>query len=73
MENKEHFIRKLKAEDGDELAKYRAKEFIDIIEKGETDEFDIDLYFRIIEKMVVFEDKVIVELLDVTEVECIIE
>lgn len=74
VENKEHFIEKWKVEDGDELEKYRGREFMDIIGYGELiKEFDIDLYFRMIEKMVVFEDKIIVGLLDGTEVECIIE
>lgn len=67
------FIQKWKAEDGDELRKYKAREFIGIIEKGEIDEFDIDLYFRMVEKVGVLEDgKVIVRFLDGTEVECII-
>lgn len=73
VENKEHFIEKWKAEDGDVLRKHRAREFIEIIEKGEIDEFDIDLYFKMFEKMVVFEDKLIVGFLDGTEIECIIE
>ena len=74
VENKEHFIEKWKAEDGDELKKYRANEFIEIIEDGIViEEFDIDLYFKMIEKMVVFEDRVIVGFLDGTEVECTIE
>lgn len=37
-------------------------------------EFNMDLYFRIIEKMIVFDgDKIIVTLLDVTEIEVVIE
>ena len=36
--------------------------------------FDIDIYFKIIEKMIVFEgNKIIVALLDGTEVEVVIE
>lgn len=74
IENKEHFIEKLKAEDGDELREYRAREFIGIIEDGaEIEEFDIDLFYRMIERMVVFENRVMVGLLDGTEVECISE
>ncbi len=69
VESKEHFIEKWKAED--ELRRYRGEEFIEIMEDGEQiEEFDIG---RMIEKMVVFEDKVIVGFLDGTEVECIIE
>ena len=38
------------------------------------EEFDMDLYFSIIEKMAVFEDKkIIVTLLDGTDIECEIE
>lgn len=56
----------------DELRRYRAREFIEIIGDGELiKEFDIDLYFRMIEKMVVFEGKVIVGFLNGTEVECL--
>lgn len=74
VENKEHFIEKWKAEDGDELRRYRAREFVEIMEDREKiEEFDIGLYFGMIEKMVVFEDRVIVGFLDGIEVECIIE
>lgn len=46
-----------------------------IIENAEQiEEFDIDLFFRIIEKMTVFEgEKIIVTLLDGTEIEVVIE
>ncbi len=66
MENKEEFIGKWKVEDGDELKKYRAREFIKIIENGTTlEKFDIDLYFKMIEKMIVYEiEKIIVCFLD---------
>ena len=75
VENKEHFIEKWKSEAGDELRRYRAREFIDIIGNGDLiKEFDIDLYFKMIEKMVVIDgDKIVVSFLDGTEVECIIE
>ncbi|WMM26124.1 recombinase zinc beta ribbon domain-containing protein [Tissierella sp. MB52-C2] len=74
VENKEYFIEKWKAEDGDELKKYRVNEFIEIIEDGIViEEFDIDLYFKMIEKMVVFEDRVIVGFLNGAEVECTIQ
>jgi hypothetical protein len=40
----------------------------------EIKEFDVDLFFRIVEKMTVFDGKkVIVALLDGTEIECKIE
>ena len=75
MENKEHFIEKWKSEEGDELKKYKAKEFIEVIAEGqEIKEFNIDLYFKMIEKMTVYkEEKIIIRSLDGTEVECIIE
>lgn len=74
VENKEYFMEKWETEEEDELRRYRAREFIEIIGDGELiKEFDIDLYFRMIEKMVVFEGKVIVGFLNGTEVECIIE
>lgn len=49
------------------------KKLNEIIKKGEIDEFNIDLYFRTIEKMVAFEDKIIVGRLYGTEIECINE
>ncbi len=70
VESKEDFIKKWRACEVDELEKYRAKEFIGTIEKGKIDEFDINLYFKMIEKMLVFEDRITVGLLDGTEVEC---
>lgn len=52
----------------------RAEEFIKIIEKRvRIEEFYIDLYFKMIEKMVMFKDNIVVGMLDRTEVECIIE
>ena len=72
--NKEEFIEKWKSEDGDELRRFNAREFIGIIEDGaEIKEFDTDLYFRMLEKIGVLEDEIIVRMLDGTEVECIIE
>lgn len=74
VENKEHFIEKWKDEDGDELRRYRAREFIEILKIGVViEDFDVDLYFKMIEKMVIFEDeKIIVSFLNGTEVECVI-
>lgn len=73
MENKEHFVERWKAEDGEELKRYRASEFINIIERGEKiEEFDIDLYYKMIEKRKVYQDRIIIYMLDRTEVECII-
>lgn len=57
------------------LQKYKAKQFIEIINHAEIiEEFDIDLFFRIIEKMMVYEgQKIIVSLLYGTDVEVVIE
>ena len=56
------------------LQRYKAQQLIGIIKESEVlKEFDIDIYFKIIEKMIVFEgDKIIVTLLDGTEIEVII-
>ena len=68
-------MEKWKAEDGDELRRYKAREFIEIVGKSEgIGEFDVDLYFRMVEKIGVFEgEKVVVRFLDGTEVECVVE
>ena len=75
VENKGDFIETWKAEDGDELSRYRARELIRVIRDGERIEgFDIDLYFKMMGKMTIFADeKIIVKLLDGTEVECLID
>lgn len=54
------------------LQRYNAKQFVEIVKNAEQVEaFDIDLFFRIIEKMTVFEwEKIIVTVLDETEIEC---
>lgn len=74
IENKEEFIKKWISEDGDELERYRGREFIEILKIGVViEDFDVDLYFKMIEKMVIFEDeKIIVSFLNGTEVECVI-
>jgi len=57
------------------LVRYKAKQFIKIIEKAEEiREFDVDLLFMFIEKMSVFDgNKIIVSLLDGTEIEVVVE
>ncbi|WP_315166548.1 hypothetical protein [Metaclostridioides mangenotii] len=57
------------------IQRYKAKQFMRIIENAEPiEEFDMDLFFRIIEKMTVFEgEKIIVTLLDGTELEVVFE
>lgn len=73
VENKDEFIKKWKAENEDEFKRYKAWEFIKIIKSRKINEFNIDLYFRMIEKMTIFKGKIIVGMLDGTEVECAIE
>lgn len=74
IENKDYFMEKWKKEmESDSvLARYKTKQFISIIAEAEqVEEFDMDLYFKIVEKMTVFEGhKIVVNLLDGTEVEC---
>lgn len=70
VENKEYFIDKWEEELNNEnvLVRYRAKLFMGILADAEPiEEFDVDMYFRIIEKMTVFDgEKIIVSLLDGT-------
>jgi site-specific DNA recombinase len=77
IENKDYFVEKWKLhlKSDDLLLRYKAKQFIEITNTVEPIEsFDMDLYFRIVEKMIVFEGKnVIITLLDGTEIECEIE
>lgn len=74
VENKEHFMEKWKQqlESEDLLKRYRAREFINILEDATSIEvFDIDLYFKMNEKLTVFEgERIVVSLLDGTEIEC---
>lgn len=63
IENKDYFKAKWKLylESEDLLQRYKAKQFIEIINKAEPIEsFDMDLYFKIIEKIIVFESKKII-------------
>lgn len=77
VENKDYFVRKW--QDGlvsdNLLQRYKAKQFIEMITGAEVMvEFDVGLYFALVEKMVVFEEgRVVVGLLDGTEIECEME
>ncbi|WP_243238897.1 hypothetical protein [Clostridium botulinum] len=53
------------------LVRYKAKQFMGILKNAKPiKEFDMDLFFRIIEKLTVFEgEKIIVTLLDGTKIE----
>lgn len=77
FENKNYFMEKWKEhlKSDNLLQRYKAKQFMRIIENAESiEEFDMDLFFRIIEKMTVFEgEKIIVTLIDGTEIEVVIE
>lgn len=77
VENKERFIEKWRKrlESENALVRYKAKQFLKIItETGRIKEFDIDLYFALTEKVVVYADsRLTVSWLDSTEVECFIK
>ncbi|MTI80825.1 MAG: recombinase family protein [Firmicutes bacterium] len=74
LENKDYFMQKWQQKKDSEnlLEKYKAKQFIEILKKAKPiTEFDIDLYFALVEKITVLEgDKMIVTLLDGTDLEC---
>ena len=73
IENKDYFIEKWNEviNNGNELQKYKAKQFIEILDKAAPiEEFNESLFFIFIEKMTVFDgEKIIVALLDGTEFE----
>ena len=77
VENKDYFISKWQEllESDNVLQRYKAKQFTGIISRAEPiTEFDIDLYFALVEEITVFDDgRLIVSLLDGTNVECVIE
>ncbi len=77
VENKDHFIGKWQGmlESDNALVQYKAKQFIEIITRARRiTEFDVGLYFAMVEKiMVVGRKQVIASLLDGTEVECNLE
>ncbi len=74
LENKDYFMEKWwqKQDSGDLLERYKAQQFMRIIKEAKPkQEFDMDLYFKLVEKLTVIEgDKIIITLLDGTEVEC---
>lgn len=71
------FLDKLKGmrENDNVLARYKAKQFSKIIaETGPIKDCDVDLYFALTEKVIVYGDsRLIVVLLEGTEVECTVE
>lgn len=76
IENKGYFMDKWKdgLKNQNVLVRYKSKQFIKIIEKAEPiKEFDVNLFLKIIEKITMFEgDKIIVSLLDRTDIEVLI-
>lgn len=74
VENKESFIGKWRERLGSDnaLVRYKAKQFMGVLEDVEAiKEFDIELYFALVEKMTVFDGgRIIVSLIDGTDVEC---
>jgi uncharacterized ubiquitin-like protein YukD len=77
VENKDYFMEKWETqiEDDDVLRRVVTKRFIDIVKGSQAiKQFDVDLYFKMVEKMtVVDEDKIVVTLLDESEIEAVIE
>ena len=77
IENKDYFMEKWqeRLEDDNLLQRYKARQFIGIITEAEVmTEFDVELYFALVEKMTVFDGgRVVVSLLDGTEIECQME
>lgn len=77
IDNKDYFIEKRKANLKSEnaLVRYKAKEFIKIIEKSDQiREFDVDLLFIFVEKMTVFHGKkIIVSSFGRTQIDVVIE
>ena len=77
VENRESFIGKWQERLGSDnaLVRYKAKQFIGIMADADViTEFDAELYFAFVEKMTIYDDgRLIVRLLDGTEIECGIE
>ena len=72
VEQKDYFIAKWRVADGNELVRYKAKQFIEILaDVKKINSFDVDLYFALVEKITVYDGgRLIVSLLDGTDVEC---
>ena len=66
------FLPKWQEADGNELVRYKAKQFIEILaDVKKINSFDVDLYFALVEKITVYDGgRLIVSLLDGTDVEC---
>ena len=77
VEQKEYFLEKLQSRlaSNNVLVQYKARQFIRILTEAMViKEFDVDLYFALTEKSTVYEDgRLMVSLLDGTDIECEIE
>ena len=77
VENKDYFIEKCQEmlDSDNALVRYKARQFVEMIAESEgLEEFDADLYFALTEKVVVYgEGRLIIGLLDSSEIECVIE
>lgn len=72
VEQKDYFLSKWRVVDGKELVRYKAKQFIEILVGAEViSEFDVDLYFALVEKITFYGGgRLVVSLLDGTNIEC---
>jgi len=73
VENKDYFMEKWKgqAEGQDILRRVIAKRFIAAFQTARPiEEFDVDLYFKLVEKITVYDARLVISLLDGSEVEC---
>lgn len=77
VENKDYFMGKWRERlvSDNVLVRYKARQFMGIIaDSGVISEFDLELYFAMVEKMTVCDGgRVIASLLDGTDVECFID
>lgn len=77
IENNDYFMEKWRKglKSDNLILRYKAKQFAEITNNVEPIvSFDMDLYFRIVEKMSVYEEqKIIVTMQVVTEIECEID
>ena len=74
LKNKDYFMEKWQSElgEGDILKKYRLEELVKVIkDQGEIEEFDEDLFLKILDHIILNENKIaILKFLDGTELKC---
>ena len=77
VEQKEYFLEKWQSRlaSNNVLVQYKARQFIRILTEAMViKKFDVNLYFALTEKITVYEDgRLVVSLLDGTDIECEIE